>query len=262
MADFSGMANAMKKAAKDTVLADKPTGLYFGTVTEVDPIEITIDPKHILTEEFITLGRYITEYSVNLTIESEMWRGLRKNDTLIIAQVQGGDNYVVLDWVYRTEEDDRPAWICEGEVISTSPLEIRVNSYFTIKEEDLILCHSVTDHRMFLSFDNPDIKQKVHFYDRAEAEPLPATVRASQEPHAPRPDDVPPPEIETVTDITFVRKPFEGETEGDLPAYHEITTYNRFEEGDKVMLACERSKQKWFVVDFVHQVNQEKAWWI
>jgi len=262
MANCTDLATLIRKIAQQTVESHKPSGVYFGKVTSVNPIKITIDPKHVLTEEFIILGRYITEYSTNFTIPNETWCGLRPNDELLLLREQGGQRYAVIDWVYRTEEDDRPAWICEGEIVSVSPLAIKVNDYLTLTEDMLILCHSVTDHMAYLSFDNPDIKQKINIYDRPELEPLPGTVRAGGEPHAPRPDDIPPPEIEKVTDIQFIRKPFEDELQGDLPAYHEVTIYNRFEIGDKVMLACERSLQKWFVVDYTHQVKQKEAWWI
>jgi|GEM_PF-851266 len=262
MADFGALVNIIRRIVRETTEAHKPSGLYFGKVTSVAPIEITIDPKHILTEEFIVLGRYITEYSTNFTIAGETWCGLRPNDELMLIREQGGQRYAVVDWVNRVEEDDRPAWICEGEIVSVSPLEIKVNDYLTLTEDKLILCHSVSDHMAYLSFDNPEIKQKVNIWSKAEKEPLPATVRAGGEPHVPRPDDIPPPAIQKVTDIQFIKKPFESEPDGDLPAYHEITIYNRFEIGDRVMLSCERSLQKWFVVDFTYQVKQEDAHWI
>ena len=262
MADFTELIKIIRRISQQTVESHKPSGLYFGKVTSVSPVEITIDPKHILTEEFIVLGRYITEFSTNFTIAGETWCGLRPNDELMLIREQGGQRYAVIDWVNRVEEEDRPAWICEGEVVSVAPLEIKVNDYLTLTEDKLILCHSVTNHMAYLSFDNPDIKQKIQIYDEAEKEPLPATIRASEEPHAPRPDDLPPPIVEKVTDIQFVKKPYEDEADGDLPAYHEITIYNQFEEGDRVMLACERSLQKWFVVDFTYQVKQDKAYWI
>jgi len=261
MADFSNLINLVRRIAKETVEAHQPSGLYFGKVTSVAPIKITIDPKHVLTEDFIVLGRYITEYSTNLTIPGETWHGLRTDDELLLMREQGGQRYAVLDWVSRVEEDTRPAWICEGEVISVSPLEIKVNDYLTLTEDQLILCHSVTDHMAYMSFDNPSIVQKVNIFDRAELEPLPGRVRPGGEPHTLRSDDIPPPIVETVTDIQFARKPFDDEPRG-LPAYHEVTLYNRFEIGDKVMLACERSLQKWFVVDFTYQTKQKDAWWI
>jgi len=250
----------MRRIAEETVQAHKPSGLYFGKVTSVAPIEITIDPKHILTEEFIVLGRYITEYSTNFTIAGETWCGLRPNDELMLIREQGGQRYAVIDWVNRVEEDDRPAWICEGEVVSAEPLEIKVNDYLTLTEDKLILCHSVTDHMAYLSFDNPDIKQKVQIWDANEPEPIPGTKRASDDPHPPPPGD--DTVIELITDIQFVKKPFTGEPEGDLPTYHEVTIYNRFEVGDRVMLSCERSLQMWFVVDFTYQVKQKDAHWI
>ena len=111
MADFMEMLKPIRKAAQQTTDAHKPSGLYFGKVTSVSPIEITIDPKHILTEEFIVLGRYITEFSTNFTIAGQLWCGLRPNDELMLIREQGGQRYAVIDWVNRVEEEDRPAWI-------------------------------------------------------------------------------------------------------------------------------------------------------
>ena len=260
LADFEGILSSMRKCSRESREADKPAGLYFGRVISVAPIQIQIDPKLILTEEFLVIGRYITEYSTNFTIPGETWRGLRPNDELVLIREQNGQRYYVSDWANRVEEDDRPAWICEGEIVSVSPLEIKVNDYLTLTEDKLILCHSVTDHMAYLSFDNPAIKQKVNIWDANEPEPIPGTKRAGDDPHPPPPGDTTT--IETVTDIQFVGKPFTGEPEGDLPSYHEVTIYNRFELGDKVMLACERSLQKWFVVDYTYQVKQKEAWWI
>lgn len=261
MADFTGFVEIITKRVIETIERTKPSGVYFGKVVSVAPIQISVDQKLLLTEEFLVLGRYITEYSVDYTIPGEMWRGLRKGDELLLVREQGGQRYAVIDWVKRVEEDTRPAWIKEGEVVSTEPLEIKINDYLTLTEDKLILCHSVSDHLAYLSFDNPEIKQKVLIYDKAEEEPLPATIRASEEPHDLRADDIPPPAVEATTEIQFARRAYEDE-DNPLPAYHEITIYNRFEVGDRVMLACERSSQKWFVVDFTHQIKQEEAWWI
>lgn len=258
LANFVDLLQSIRKIVQETVEANKPSGVYFGRVTSVSPIQISIDPHIVLTEEFLVLSRYITEFSVDITIESEMWHGLRPNDELLLIREQGGQRYIVMDWIKRVEEDDRPAWIKTGEVISESPLEIKVNSYFTLTADDLILCLGLQDKMGFLSFDNPNIKQKINIYDRAEAEPLPSTVTAGGEPHAPCPDDIPAPIVETTTDITFALKSFE-DSDGPLPAYHEVTTYNKLKQGDKVLLMCERSSQKWYVVDFVYQNMDERS---
>jgi len=278
MADFGALVNVIRRIVRETTEAHKPSGLYFGKVTSVSPIKITIDPKHVLTEEFIVLGRYITEFSVDLTIEGELWRGLRPNDELMLMREQGGQRYAVIDWVNRVDEDTRPAWIKTGEVISESPLEIKVNDYFTIREDDLIICLGVRDKHGYFSFNNPAIKQKVDIWDRAEREsqdePLPEAIRPGEEPHRIRDDedDPAPAYVEKTTDIQFMKKWYYNtldlkDRDGnapdkiELPAFHETTQYHRLYEGDKVLLCNERSSRKWYVVDFVYQ-NMDKREWV
>ena len=213
MADFVELQKYIRKVAEQTVQSHKPSGCYFGTVVSVDPITIQIDPKHILTEEFIVLGRYITEYSTDFTIKGETWHGLRPNDELFLMREQGGQRYVVVDWVKRVEEDDRPAWICTGEVLSSAPT-IKVNSYLTLTPEQLILCRNVTEYEVDMSVSH-----------------------------------------ETETEEGHLNPP----AGGGLPHLHEyknrkkFIVHNGLIAGDRVLLVCERSLQKWYVVDFIHR---------
>jgi len=206
LANGIDIVQTIRRIVQETVEANKPSGTYFGKVISVAPIQIQIASDLIITERFIVLGRYITEFSVDLTIEGELWHGIRPNDELLLIREQGGQRYAVIDWLKRVDEDTRPAQIQTGEVIYESPLEIKVNDYFSLKEDDLIICLGLSDKKGFLSFDNPDIKQEINLHDEVE-----------------------------------------------------ITSYHKLLQGDKVLLCCERSSKKWFVVEYVHQNMQKRT---
>jgi len=205
MADCADLTALISKIAHRAIESHKPSGVYFGKVTSVSPIQITIDAKHVLTEEFIILGRYVTEFSTDLTIHGQLWHGLRVNDELLLVREQGGQRYAVIDWVNRVEENDRPAWVKTGVVLSSAPT-IRVNEYLTLTPGDLILCRNVTEHFIDMS-------------------------------------------VSHVTGVACGACPHSHSYEGRK----RFLVHNGLVAGDRVLLVCERSLQKWYVVDFIER---------
>lgn len=137
---------SIKKAALDAVNAANPVTLVFGKVKSVDPFEIDVDQKLLLTEEFVVIGQYVKEYSLDLTIEGEMWHGFRVDDELLLFRMQGGQKYCIIDFIKRVDEGSRPAHVMVGEVVSNAP-EIKVNEYLTLSPEQLIVCRNVTEYQ-------------------------------------------------------------------------------------------------------------------
>jgi len=117
MADFHGFVQSIKRAAVDAVRAEAPAEVCFGTVTGVDPLEITIDQKLTLTEPFLALCRDVTDYTVEMTAAYEtetaeghrheitgtkqflVRNGLTLSDEVILMRMQGGQKFVVWDRV-------------------------------------------------------------------------------------------------------------------------------------------------------------------
>lgn len=59
MADFTDLLRGIKKAASGTIEADKPVAVIFGTVTSIDPLEITIEQKMMLSGPQLVLTRTV-----------------------------------------------------------------------------------------------------------------------------------------------------------------------------------------------------------
>lgn len=120
------LANIIKQIANNSVTANKPATVKFGVVTKESPLEITVDQKLILTQEFLVLTRNVTDYNVDMTVNhttekmqkggknpavashKHMYKGrktflvhnrLLKGENVVLLGVQGGQTYVVLDRV-------------------------------------------------------------------------------------------------------------------------------------------------------------------
>lgn len=159
------------------------------------------------------------------------------------------------------------------EKTDEQPLIIETDDHLTLTEAFLVLARNVTDHQTWISFDNPEIKQKIKIYDKAEkeseAESLPEAILSGDEPHRPRDDDTPEPEEEKTTDIVFLKKWYENtlklkDENGDtpekieLPAYHEITIYNHLRLDERVILIRQEGGQRFLVIDRIDEEAAEK----
>lgn len=81
---YSGIIPIIKQAAIDAVNSTQPVAIVFGTVTSASPMKIQVTPK-------LTLGKG------NLVLASKVSGQLKKNDSVILIRVQGGNKYLVLD---------------------------------------------------------------------------------------------------------------------------------------------------------------------
>lgn len=116
------MLNAIKQAAIDAVGAAKPVEIYIGLVKSIGPIEIFVHQKLSLTSEFLYIPERLTRYEVSLlhnhafddsvgsttiskTTEDALSdvlvirEGLKIGDKVLMARVQGGYKYAVIDKV-------------------------------------------------------------------------------------------------------------------------------------------------------------------
>lgn len=65
----SSLGEVIKKMAVGANDANAPTSVLFGTVTSVEPLEITVEQKLKLTEEFLVLTKNVKDYTVNVAMD-------------------------------------------------------------------------------------------------------------------------------------------------------------------------------------------------
>lgn len=81
---YSGIIPIIKQAAIDAVNSTQPVAIVFGTVTSASPIKVQVTPK-------LSLGKS------NLVFTGTIKGQLKKNDSVILIRIQGGNKYLVLD---------------------------------------------------------------------------------------------------------------------------------------------------------------------
>lgn len=105
MANMIGMKNLIKKAAVDAVRTAKPVEITYGTVVEVQPIAIQLAQNLIIDEAFLVLTNMVMDEEVLMTHENGTsekviyHRSLSIGDNVLLFQVQGGQQYIVVDKV-------------------------------------------------------------------------------------------------------------------------------------------------------------------
>lgn len=116
------LLDVIKQAGLGAVGATNPVALSNGTVMRVNPLEINVDQRFILTEDFLIVPESMTRYEIDLmhthNFEDEtamttrvkvteeglaskivIREGLKIGDIVLLLRVQGGQQYVVLDKV-------------------------------------------------------------------------------------------------------------------------------------------------------------------
>jgi hypothetical protein len=94
----------IKKAALDAVKASMPSGVYFGTVTSISPLKITVEQKMTLTDKQLVLSSLVKDFKVDMTLNDTRQNvtihlGLKSGEKVMLLRVQGGQQFIVLDRV-------------------------------------------------------------------------------------------------------------------------------------------------------------------
>ena len=114
----------MKLAAMDAYGSSGPADIVFGKVVSISPLEIQLDAKRTLTEEFLVLTSAVRDYAAPVTFDFSttesaggtgaaafashshgivgtttvtIHNALQAGDTVIMIRAQGSQKYVVLD---------------------------------------------------------------------------------------------------------------------------------------------------------------------
>jgi hypothetical protein len=102
------MIEVIKKAALDAVKASSPASIVYGTVVSEDPLKINLEQKLTLDSYNLLLTDNVRDYSVTLkpsgggTIQSyTVCNALRKDEQVLLLQVQGGQKYVIMNRLVR-----------------------------------------------------------------------------------------------------------------------------------------------------------------
>jgi hypothetical protein len=98
--DSTDLVALIKKAATEAVDAGKPANILFGKVISPSPIQVQLDQQIILGAAQLTVARLLQGYTVTVEdVPLVVVPPLAAGERVILAQVSGGQHYVVLDRV-------------------------------------------------------------------------------------------------------------------------------------------------------------------
>lgn len=102
----TNMIQLIKQIAAEAVAAGKPCDIVTGTVVSVKPLKIKVSQKLAPSEEFLLLGRNVSDYETEITLPGSAGKSkvtihnaLKKGDTAVMIRQAGGQRYLVIDKV-------------------------------------------------------------------------------------------------------------------------------------------------------------------
>ncbi|MGG1635005.1 DUF2577 domain-containing protein [Paenibacillus sp. FSL K6-3182] len=95
------LLESIKKAGAAAYAAGNPLAVMVGKVIQINPLEVNVDQRFTLSEDFLIIPESLVKYEVELqTSEKLVIRtGLEAGDAVLMLRVQGGQQFVVLDKV-------------------------------------------------------------------------------------------------------------------------------------------------------------------
>ena len=92
----------VKRAAVEAVEAEKPVRLLFGTVVGESPLKIQAEQGAVYEGKMLVLTQRVTAYETEALVNGQTVRAavraaLRTGERVLLARVQKGKRFVVLD---------------------------------------------------------------------------------------------------------------------------------------------------------------------
>jgi hypothetical protein len=89
--------DTVKRIAAGYIGSLKLSDAVFGTVQQINPLEVNVDQRLTLDEDFLVVPEHLTEHKVTVGgQEIPIRRGLEIGDKIVMVRQHGGLNFVVV----------------------------------------------------------------------------------------------------------------------------------------------------------------------
>jgi hypothetical protein len=97
------LLDSIKKAGAAAHAAGNPMAVMIGKVTKINPLEVNVDQRFTLTEDFLIVPESLTRFEAVLASSEKLLirSGLEAGDAVLMLRVQGGQQFVMLDKVVK-----------------------------------------------------------------------------------------------------------------------------------------------------------------
>ncbi len=97
---MGNLLGLIKMAASEAADASGPVNISYGTIKGLSPLEVEVDQRFILSQEFLELTEATRELKVPHGEGYYIIRpALKEGDRVVLVRVQGGAKYIILDRV-------------------------------------------------------------------------------------------------------------------------------------------------------------------
>ncbi|GGG81769.1 DUF2577 domain-containing protein [Paenibacillus radicis (ex Gao et al. 2016)] len=108
------LLDIIKQAGAAAHASGNPMAVMAGKVLSINPLQVNVDQRFTLTEDFLIVPESLTRFEVDLTHSHSIGsgqtgealqekllirRGLEAGDAVLLLRVQGGQKFVILDKV-------------------------------------------------------------------------------------------------------------------------------------------------------------------
>lgn len=137
----SSLGEVIKKMAVGANDANAPTSVLFGTVTSVEPLEITVEQKLKLTKEFLVLTKNVKDYTVDVTMDwNTETTSLNANHS---HSTEVNSNISVSSDIFPNDNNQKITNNVTGEVsVSVEQKNINLTHKHSIKGTKSIMVHN------------------------------------------------------------------------------------------------------------------------
>jgi len=94
------LVELVKQIGVGAVDAGQPVAVLYGEVTKINPLEVVVEQRLTLSEDFLLVPESLTRYVQTVggtTIEIR--QGLVAGDSVALLRAQGGQRFLILDKV-------------------------------------------------------------------------------------------------------------------------------------------------------------------
>lgn len=106
--DMKNIMELITKAVRKTVQSMKPAEIVFGTVKSETPLQIFVDQKTILDQDFCHMSQAVQDYKTEIEFEADgilqirsvtIKNGLHIGDKVRMLRYNEGQDFLILDRV-------------------------------------------------------------------------------------------------------------------------------------------------------------------
>lgn len=146
---MSNLIEVIKIAALEAVAEGKPTELVYGTVITVNPLQIDIDQKQPLGQEFLLLTRNVTDHKTQISFDNP---GI-KNKVEMSGSIVNNTLITNPDTALESSTPAKFTGSIEGNLSYAEKIKHDVTIYNALKEGEKVILIRVQGGQKYLVLD-------------------------------------------------------------------------------------------------------------